>query len=369
MEEGMKITMLGHSDAGKTTYMASMYAIMNAQHRSSRGFGIVALNAVDHEALLHLGNRIATSGDYPSPTDVRSEYAFSLTLNGKPMVPFTWVDYRGGALYDRTGGDSELDALSNDLRSSDAVLVFMDASKLVEPDSDGPDIGRLAVVLGKISSKDLPPPVALVVSKIDALLPPPEAPPSSGFASLALMAAVALTLYALAVNGAMSFGLAAGCWLLGLGALAHRSSVITEQKARRQAALEALIQRAKLPIEGLIGTIASSSDLQGALIATGCSAREMLNVDKPVLFSLFYGIATRIARLRALIEALDSQAHYHAQKSSLWNSFTSWLNDKTSDAEYARRARESAEGERQRMQALIPAAQALHPSITGFAIF
>lgn len=370
MEDGMKITMLGHSDAGKTTFMASMYSIMNARHRTNRGFGIVATNEVDHQALLHLGNRIAIASDYPSPTDVRSEYEFVLTLNGNAMVPFRWVDYRGGALYDRTGsGDTDLDALSNDLQNSDAVLVFMDASKLVEPEDDGPDVGRLVVVLNKIACKELPPPVALIVSKCDALLPPPEPPPSSRFASFSLLAAIALTVFAIVVASTILVSVAAGSWLLWLAAVVQRSVTISGQRARRQAALDELLDRAKRPIEGLIGTISSSPKLQGAFIPTGCSAREMLNVDKPVLFSLFYGISTRVARLRALIKELESQAHYHAEASSLWNSFKSWVQDETSHAEYARRARANAESERQRMEALFPAAKALQPSMRGFAIF
>lgn len=363
--------MLGHSNAGKTTYMASMYSIMNARHQSKRGFGVVTTNDGDHHTLLKLGNRIAHQGDYPSATDVRTEYAFSLTLNGKTVLPFKWVDYRGGALYDRSDDStSDLDMLTDDLCNSDAVLVFMDAPTLVDESGEDPlDIGRLTAILGNIANVTLPPPVALVISKSDALLPPPEELPSTGPAFVFFGATLLLTLITIVKTIPIVFFGVICCGMASLLSFRYRSRVIAEQRARRQTALQALLKRATFPLEGLITVISNNPELQGGMIPIGCSSCEMINVEKPVLFSLYYGVSVRLKRLQLLILELEERARHHEAKSSLLDSFASWWRSETSNAEHARKARAEAASEQRQFQALIPPAQALQPSIRDIIIF
>ncbi len=363
----MKVTMLGRSDAGKTTYMAAMYAVMNGQHQSRRGFGVIAANGGDHESLLRLGQRITREGDYPSATDVRGEYAFSLTLNGSVVLPFTWVDHRGGALYESTGAASQLDTLLADLRDSDAILVFLDAPTLVHDADGNADIGRLAAVLGNLLGERLPPPIAFVVSKADVLLPAPETPPSAVPVTILFAIAVALTFFATDSTGLLLATI--GGWAAGLVALYLRAATIGEQSKRRQAALRTVIERAAVPLDGLIGAIHASTELQGGLIATGCSRHEMINVDKPMLFALRFGIETRVARLRALIADLESNAGYYESRSSLWDSLRSTFSGVTSNAKHARLMREKAATEHGRVVQLQPAAESLRPRIRDFILF
>lgn len=365
----MKVLMLGHSDAGKTSYMASMYTQMNTNRYI--GFGIVANDPTDHQSLFRLGTRLRSAGEYPSPTDVRQEYAFSLTLHGRSVLPFTWVDYRGGALYDSGGSQSQLDTLIEDLREADAVLIFLDGPKLLSPaGDDGVDVGRLTSILGAIADHSHPPPVALIVSKADALLARPESPPASSGAQIFYGLAVSCFLACLSIGARpLLVGSIVLFVFLGLGAQGRRSSVIREQKRRRAAAVRAVLDKAVRPLEGIVGAIRESEELQGALIATGCNSRELLNVDKPVLFSLFFGTLARLKRIRALIRELESTARHHESRSSAWNSFSSWWSGDPSHAEQAKQMRAKAAAEEARYAQLMVPARALEPTIKDLFLF
>jgi len=122
----MRIVMLGHSNAGKTTYMAMMYQLMNV--KGYRGFRIVAKDCDRHAELLD-NARAIESDRYPPPTARHSEYDFTLHFEGREISDFTWSDYRGGAIMERsTSADTA--ALLNDVAASDAVVIFADAHEL-----------------------------------------------------------------------------------------------------------------------------------------------------------------------------------------------------------------------------------------------
>jgi hypothetical protein len=127
----MRIVMIGHSNVGKTTYMASMYGAMQV---GVDGFTLRTARADDHERFVAL-HRMTRAGRYPAPTDQRAQYDFRLCLNGEAFFDFTWVDRRGGAILERSTS-SEAAQLVQDLVECDGLLVFCDAHAAVREDED-----------------------------------------------------------------------------------------------------------------------------------------------------------------------------------------------------------------------------------------
>ncbi len=124
----MKVLMLGDSQVGKTTYMASMYGFM----ADDNGFNIAATRDADRKALDRLARRVRR-GEYPSRSEFRSEYNFEFryTEDGEryPLFDFDWLDYRGGALNQRTDDPVAAD-LQRYLNEAQALIVFWDCSTL-----------------------------------------------------------------------------------------------------------------------------------------------------------------------------------------------------------------------------------------------
>lgn len=161
----MHITMLGHSGAGKTTFMACMYAVLQNE---VGGFCVNAQDSSDHDRLIEIANHLVEIGDYPAPTDQRDSYRLWLLHGDDPILDFTWVDYRGNALNESTSSAAARD-LREDLQASDAILAFFDAKALANSKRRrNRDVGRMISLLGKaLGEVDYPMPVALTVTKAD----------------------------------------------------------------------------------------------------------------------------------------------------------------------------------------------------------
>ena len=114
----MRVLMLGHSGAGKTTYMASMYELMN---RTNKGFKVIADDQAEHIELLQRAVGIR-KGIYPPPTVQRREYNFTLYFEGSRVSSLVWADYRSGALNERST-DDEVMALVSDMKSDRKSVV------------------------------------------------------------------------------------------------------------------------------------------------------------------------------------------------------------------------------------------------------
>jgi hypothetical protein len=121
----MDIVMLGHSGAGKTTYMALMYEQLN---RGLAGFRVSAERNADHQRLLRQAGDIRRRR-YPPPSDQRAVYDLLLRHEGSDVVEFRWRDYRGGALTERTASGQTTE-LIEDLASADGIVAFLDAKEL-----------------------------------------------------------------------------------------------------------------------------------------------------------------------------------------------------------------------------------------------
>src|SRR5262249_27415924 len=159
----MRILMIGHSSVGKTTFMASTYGAMQA---GVNGFTLRAAEPRAHDQLVPLHGE-GRRGRYPAPTDQRAEYKFQLRHDGKGCFEFTWVDFRGGAIAERSSS-REAAKLVEDLKACDGTLLFFDAAAAARGDEDANEIGRVSVLLGQaIAARQRPMPVGLVFTKAD----------------------------------------------------------------------------------------------------------------------------------------------------------------------------------------------------------
>lgn len=161
----MKITMLGHSNVGKTTFMACMYAVLQSD---VGGFRIIAKDEDDHVRLIELANQVVDGIGYPRGTDHRSEYDLWLVHDDEPVLDFTWVDYRGGALKENSASE-EAKALYADLMQSDGIVVFFDAEELLKNTGRrNKDVGRMINLLSKtLGDVEHPLPVSFTLTKTD----------------------------------------------------------------------------------------------------------------------------------------------------------------------------------------------------------
>ena len=163
----MRIVMIGHSNVGKTTYMASMYGAMQ---KGVKGFTLQAAVPDDHARFLKL-HAAVRANRYPAPTDQRSQYDFRLCHNGSAVFDFTWVDRRGGAILERSSS-WEAGQLVRDLVECDGLLVFCDAAAAVRGDEEANEMERISQLVGKaMADRYKPMPLGLVLTKSDLVLP------------------------------------------------------------------------------------------------------------------------------------------------------------------------------------------------------
>jgi len=130
--EDIKITMLGTTGAGKTSYLLGMYAVMQT---GVRGF---TLAAKDMDMDLDLTERweqlISVTGEdrWPPPNAAAMEhYAFDFSYGFHPLLKFEWLDYRGLALSDRSN-EQDVQELSNYLAESQCVFLCISGEYLVD---------------------------------------------------------------------------------------------------------------------------------------------------------------------------------------------------------------------------------------------
>lgn len=127
----MNILMVGHSGAGKTSFMAGMY-----KHLGNKGgYGIRAKDSSQKKTLQRMADRLSY-GLYPSGTDIQQMYKFELTADGNDVVPFNWMDYRGGLLLSEEPDDEDMDNFMKAIASADALIVFLDGKKLSDKSSE-----------------------------------------------------------------------------------------------------------------------------------------------------------------------------------------------------------------------------------------
>lgn len=124
----MNILMVGHSRSGKTSFMAGMYKYLG---ESKEGYGIRAKNSTQKKNLERMAAGLSQNR-YPVGTDVQQKYNFALTVDGEDIIPFNWIDYRGGILLSEDPDEGDMDKFLKAIKQADALVVFLDGQKLAD---------------------------------------------------------------------------------------------------------------------------------------------------------------------------------------------------------------------------------------------
>lgn len=114
-----KITVIGFTSSGKTTYLAGMYS------RMTFGVESISLHEPDedqHDYLTGLWRNIL-QGEWPVPSDDKRFYKFNLRHCLLPVMDFEWLDYPGAALVDASYGLRE--EIRSQLAESSCLLLLI----------------------------------------------------------------------------------------------------------------------------------------------------------------------------------------------------------------------------------------------------
>ncbi|MGH8573579.1 MAG: hypothetical protein ACREX8_13545 [Gammaproteobacteria bacterium] len=277
--------MLGHSGAGKTTYVSLMYREMQD---GVAGFQLRAQKPKDHDQLLRDAAAIL-HGRYPDPTHQRTSYQLVLRYDGEEVFPFRWRDYRGGALNDRSTS-ADVTELHEDLTSTDGIVLFVDAVKLLTDHRAGRDVRRLVThVQRALDARDeVLTPLVIAVTKCD---------------------------------------------LVDLDA---------------PSVLDTLYE----PFEPLVEAVGTTEHVYGTILPVACGP-EPVNVVIPVLWALRFGLFGRAMRLQAAIESAQQAAAYAASRDTLGDRFFSWLKDEPSWASISQQHQATALDELHNLEPLL----------------
>jgi GTPase SAR1 family protein len=159
----MRVVMLGHSGVGKTTYMASLYGVMQ---QNVDGFRLRAVNDQDHRYWLSTATEVS-KGKYPPPTDQSQEYQFYLRYLGSNVLQFTWSDYRGGALQE-SKDSQQTQTLLQELKAADGIMLFFDGDALACGSQRNHQIGRMiSLTTQALQDLDRSMALAIVLTKMD----------------------------------------------------------------------------------------------------------------------------------------------------------------------------------------------------------
>lgn len=117
-----KITMLGTSNSGKTCFIYAMYDFMQ---KVRNGFTFIT-NDPDVDMDINEGwESIAFDGVWPNGTDRTRFYDFTVMFKSRPIMEFSWCDYRGGAIMDRTTQENAQDVIDLQDRINDSSCLIV----------------------------------------------------------------------------------------------------------------------------------------------------------------------------------------------------------------------------------------------------
>jgi hypothetical protein len=133
----VKITMLGRSGSGKTTYMAALYERLMADHFHGFSMQPSATDLISALQMRAQFSRISFSNlehNFPDGTAKTAVWSFDLLHQASFVSQFEWIDYRGGLLdylCDKSATDNpdieeQFEELLAHIASSEAVLIFLD---------------------------------------------------------------------------------------------------------------------------------------------------------------------------------------------------------------------------------------------------
>jgi len=146
MEKKIKITMLGTTSAGKTCYMLAMYAKMT---EGVDGFTLTTTDPDMDIELIDMWEKLESGDDeqrWPKPNPagaVLYEFDFSYGFHTK-LMKFDWLDYRGGALRDKSS-EQDVQDLQKNLSDSSCVFLCISGEFLSEKYEDASIIRKARI--------------------------------------------------------------------------------------------------------------------------------------------------------------------------------------------------------------------------------
>jgi hypothetical protein len=176
----MVITMLGQTGSGKSTFIAGMYAQL------VQGFRGCFLHTPDQDAGVEMVKQVARlrAGDLPEPTATKAIPHDYVLRSAEGRFPLDLTDYRGGAPFDLTRGNSDTDTamLRRRLDESHSIFVTLESTHFVQPvtparlhavrEATGTDLFSDLIskaVHDKQQLGHLPPSIAVLLTKADQI--------------------------------------------------------------------------------------------------------------------------------------------------------------------------------------------------------
>lgn len=125
----LTLTMLGTTSSGKTTFLLGMYDILSTGVHGYFTFTEDPDQGVD---LRDAWDLLIDEGELPPPNvaDNNKYYRFVFNHGFTPLVTIDWMDYRGGALDDRSDSGSDVRELRTRLERSDSIYLVLDGGSL-----------------------------------------------------------------------------------------------------------------------------------------------------------------------------------------------------------------------------------------------
>ncbi len=123
-----RITLLGTTCCGKTIYLVGMYAAMQ---EAASEFTLTTNDPNDHKRLIEKWNCLFEDGlaRWPISTAFIDDYSFILNYQCQPIMTFDYIDYRGGALIDRST-QSDTQKLFEYVEESDCLFLCVSGEYL-----------------------------------------------------------------------------------------------------------------------------------------------------------------------------------------------------------------------------------------------
>lgn len=132
-----KITMLGVAKSGKTCFLYAMY---NFMQRTQNGFTFITKDPDVDMDLIDGWDCMEKDGVWPDGNNTTLDYEFSVLFKSKPIMEFSWCDYRGGAILERSSVSDVAD-LHKRIHDSGCLIICIgaDTIKSILVGDDGKD--------------------------------------------------------------------------------------------------------------------------------------------------------------------------------------------------------------------------------------
>lgn len=175
MANRVKVTMLGVSGSGKTSFMTCMYGMMSWGD-SLKGFLLTSEDTAQSQKLLAAWEDLMDEDGREWPASTAGEtatYEFNLNHGTSPIIGFDWMDYRGGAIKDRNVNAPDFIELQDRLKASSSIFICVSGERLATPIKSA-DVARIGVTnINNLlvntfnPGSNNPPALVIVITKYD----------------------------------------------------------------------------------------------------------------------------------------------------------------------------------------------------------